>query len=52
MSSMHQWHSAYSSSLRDREVDSINRLRYFARLQARRHTAASAAWSDQHPINL
>src|SRR5215468_8968071 len=40
---MHHWHSAYSLSLRDPEVDSQNRLRYFARLQARRHTVASAA---------
>src|SRR5215475_11530941 len=43
MSVMHHRHSAYSLSLRDPEVDSQNRLRYFARLQARRHTVASAA---------
>src|SRR5215510_9468395 len=43
MSVMHHWHSAYSLSLRYPEVDSQNRLRYFARLQARRHTVASAA---------
>src|SRR5215470_9695171 len=41
MSVMHHWHSAYSLSLRDPEVDSQNRLRYFARLQARRHSVAS-----------
>src|SRR5262249_619280 len=32
MNVMHHWHSAYSLSLRGPEVDSQNRLRYFARL--------------------